>query len=96
MEIMEYIDLFLGALLNVVFYSVILRKIFKIKPIENKYKKYGIILIVSICIAIINIFNKNVFKAVMTIPLVAIGIYQVFNIIQNICPFREESSLHRE
>lgn len=80
MQIMEYIDLFLGALLNVVFYNVIIRKIFKIKPIKNRWKKYAIILIVSICISIINIFNKNVFKAVMTIPLVAIGIYQVFDI----------------
>ena len=80
MEIMEYIDLFLGALLNVVFYCIIIRKIFKIKPIKNRWKKYVIILIVSICISIINIFNKNVFKALMTIPLVAIGIYQIFDI----------------
>lgn len=80
MEIMEYIDLFLGALLNVVFYCIIIRKIFKINSIKNRWKKYAIILIVSICISIINIFNKNVFKALMTIPLVAIGIYQIFDI----------------
>ena len=80
MEIMEYIDLFLGALLNVVFYCIIIRNVFKIKPVKNGWKNYVIILIVSICIAIINIFNKNVFKAVLTIPLIAVCIYQVFDI----------------
>lgn len=80
MQIMEYIDLFLGALLNVAFYSVIIRKIFKIKPIKNRYKKFVITLIISICIAIINILNKNVFKAVITIPLIAVCIYQIFDI----------------
>lgn len=80
MQIMEYIDLFLGALLNVAFYSVIIRKIFKIKPIKNRYKKFVITLIISICIAIINILNKNVFKAVITIPLIVVCIYQIFDI----------------
>lgn len=80
MEIIEYIDLFLGALLNVIFYCIIIRKIFKIKMTKNKYIKYGVILILSLCISLINIFNKNIFKALMTIPLVAIGIYKLFEI----------------
>ena len=80
MEIMEYIDLFLGALLNVAFSIIIVKKIFNMETIENKSKKYLYIILISICVTFINIFNKSTFKALMTFPLVAIGVCEIFNI----------------
>ena len=80
MELISYIDLFIGALLNTIFYFVIVNKIFNIKTINNKKAKYIITLIISLCLTIINIFNKNTFKAVLAIPLVAIGVSIVFDI----------------
>lgn len=80
MEIFGYLDLFLGAFLNVICCLTIIKKIFKTKIIKNKYKIYIYIIIVAIGIALINEFNKNMFKAVFTIPLIAISVFKVFDV----------------
>lgn len=76
----SYIDLFLGALLNVLFYIVIVRKIYNIKTIDDKYKKAIYIIITSIVVGVVNIFNKNTFKGVIIYPIISIFIYKMFNI----------------
>lgn len=80
MEIMNYVDLFLGALLNVIFNIIIVKKVFNIKTIDNKYKKWAYIILNSIVLTIINIFNKNIFKGVLTFPITAICLYKIFDI----------------
>ena len=80
MEIMEYIDLFLGALLNFLFFILIIRKIFNCQTVKNKIKLFLICLIISIFITLVNVFNKNIFKIVLIFPLSVIGIKIIFNI----------------
>lgn len=80
MDIMSYLDLFLGAFLNVICCLTIVKKIFKTKIVNNKYKIYIYIIIVAIGIALINKFNKNMFKAIFTIPLITISIFKVFDV----------------
>lgn len=80
MEVISYLDLFLGAFLNVICCLTIAKKIFKIKIVNNKCKIYIYIIIVAIGIALINEFNKNMFKAVFTIPLIVICIFKVFDV----------------
>lgn len=80
MELFNYIDLFIGALLNAVFNVIIVRKVFNIKTIKSKSRKITIILLTALVLTIINIFNKNTFKGVMTFPVAAICIYVIFDI----------------
>lgn len=46
MSIIDYIDLYLGSLLNIMFCVIIVKKVFGIKMIENK-RKIVIVLLVS-------------------------------------------------
>lgn len=80
MEIISYLDLFLGALLNVLFNIIIVRKVFKVKIIKNKYKAWVYIIGLTLCVTLINLFNKTIFKGVLIIPLSVICIYKVFDI----------------
>jgi len=80
MDIISYLDLLYGAIINVIFYCIIINKIFKIRKIKDKKIMYFTILLTSIAISIINIYNQNMFKALITIPLVAIAMYKIFDI----------------
>lgn len=80
MEIISYLDLFWGAFLNALFNIIIVRKIFKIKTIKNKHKKIIVILLTAFVLTIINIFNKNTFKGLLTFPVATICIYIIFDI----------------
>lgn len=80
MELISYLDLFLGALLNAIFNVIIVRKVFNIKMINNKYKRVIIILLTAACLSIINIFNKSTFKGLLTFPIAAICICNIFEI----------------
>ncbi len=80
MNIINYLDLFLGALLNAMFYCIIIRKIFKINMIKNKKIKICVLIVVALILSLINLFNKNVFKGLFAIPIVAIGMYYLFDI----------------
>lgn len=80
MKIINYLDLLLGALLNVIYCILIIRKIFNIKIVKNKLQKFLIVSVVALGIAIVNVINKNVFKAVFAIPLLALSVYTLFDI----------------
>lgn len=80
MELFNYIDLFLGAFLNVLFCIYIIQKVFIVKTIKDKGKKLFYIMLISFLLTIINIFNKNTFKGIIAIPLISILSYELFNI----------------
>lgn len=80
MEILSYFDLFLGALLNAIFNVIIVKKVFNIKMINNKYKRVIIIVITALSLSIINVFNKSTFKGLLTFPIAAICISNIFEI----------------
>lgn len=80
MNIINYLDLFLGALLNTVFNIIIVKKVFKIKTIDNNNKKILIIILTSFLLFIINIFNKSTFKGLMSFPVAIICIKYIFDV----------------
>lgn len=80
MDLMTYIDIFLGSLLTVIFSIIIVKKVFNMKTIENKFVKYTYVILISVVLSIINIFNKNTFKGIMTLPIAVIYIQKIFNI----------------
>lgn len=80
MSIIDYIDLYLGSLLNMIFCVIIVKKVFGIKMIENKRKIVIVLLVSSLLLAIINLFNKDVFKAIITLPVFIICIKEIFDL----------------
>lgn len=80
MEIIKYIDLYIGALINIIFYIILIKKIFNIRTIRNKKSIVLFTLLTSFFVCIINVFNKDIFKIILTIPFVIIGIKNVFSI----------------
>ena len=80
MSIIDYIDLYLGSLLNMMFCVIIVKKVFGIKMIENKRKITIVLLVSSLLLAIINLFNKDVFKAIITLPVFIICIKEIFDL----------------
>lgn len=80
MNIINYLDLFLGALLNAMFNIIIVRYVFRIKTIKNKKQKMLIVLLTASILFIINVFNKSTFKGLMTFPVAVICIKFIFEI----------------
>lgn len=80
MEVIGYLDLFLGALLNVLFYCIIIKKVFKLKFNKNKLEIIAFVVLIALGLSVINIFNKNTFKAIFAIPLIAILVYIIFDV----------------
>lgn len=80
MEIVNYIDLFLGALLNFFIYVIVVKKLFKLTFCKNKLIIFVSIILLGIIVGFINLFNKTVLKILLTIPLVIITFKIVFNI----------------
>lgn len=79
MEIINYFDLYLGALLNFLFFILIIKKVFKRSINNNILIVFITILITSFFISTINIFNKNVFKILLIFPFSVISIKIIFN-----------------
>lgn len=80
MQIIEYIDLYLAAILNIMFCAIIIRKVFGISMTRNQKRKIAVLLLPALLVAIINLFNKDVFKVLITLPVFVIGIKGIFNI----------------
>ena len=77
-EIIKYIDLYVGAVINIFLYVIVIKKIFNLKFVKNKNFILLYILLTSFFVFIINLFNKNVFKILLTIPFVTLGMKNVF------------------
>ena len=80
MQIMEYIDLFLGALLNFFIYAIVAKKLFKLTFCKNKMVLIMSVLLIGVVVGFINLFNKTIFKILLIMPLVIIAFKIVFNI----------------
>lgn len=80
MSIIDYIDLYLGSLLNMMFCVIIVKKVFGIKMIENKRKITIVLLVSSLLSAVINVLNKDVFKIVITLPVYSLCIKEIFDL----------------
>lgn len=80
MNMLSYLDLFLGAMLNTMFNIIVIRYVFRIKTIKNKKQKILITLLTALILFIINIFNKSTFKGLMTFPIAVIYIKFIFDI----------------
>ena len=78
MSLISYADLYVAAILNLMFIVIIIKKIFKAKLIKNQFKIFLTILITSLIITIINIFNKDIFKPFLTFPIFILCIYEIF------------------
>ena len=80
MSIIDYIDLYLGSLLNIMFCVIIVKKVFGIKMIENKRKIVIVLLVSSLLSSVINVLNKDVFKIVITLPVYSLCIKEIFDL----------------
>ena len=80
MQAIEHLDLFIGALLNIIFYVIVIKKVFKLKWIDKPFRNISIIILTSITIAMINMFNTDIFKILITIPFVTLAIKVIFEL----------------
>ncbi|MBQ6282960.1 MAG: GHKL domain-containing protein [Bacilli bacterium] len=80
MQWIKYIDLFVGAAINMILYLYVVKIIFKTKITNNKRIILLNIFISSLALSIINIFNKDLFKILLTFPFILICIKNIFNI----------------
>lgn len=78
MSLISYADLYVASILNLMFSAIIIKKIFKAKLIKNQFKIFLTILITSLIITIINIFNKDIFKPFLTFPIFILCMYEIF------------------
>lgn len=80
MQAIEHLDLFIGALLNLFFDIVIVKQIFKLKVPKKTFRNVSVLILTSIIIAVINMFNTDIFKILITIPFVTLAIKVIFEL----------------
>ena len=74
------LDLFISALLSLIFSIFIVAKVFDKDIIKNKFKALGIIIGFAICVALINYYDRDKFKIVLTLPFLITSVKYVFDI----------------
>lgn len=74
------LDLFISALLSLIFSIFIVAKVFDKEIIKNKFKALGIIIGFAICVALINYYDRDKFKIVLTLPFLITSVKYVFDI----------------
>lgn len=80
MELSNMLDLFISALLSLIFSIFIVAKVFDKEIIKNKFKALGIIVGFTICVALINYYDRDKFKIVLTLPFLITSVKYVFDI----------------
>lgn len=80
MSIVNYVDLFVGALINAFLCTFVVKKVFSLNYCENKIKVIFYISFFTICLSTINVFDKDKFKLLITFPFVVISIKNIFSI----------------
>ena len=80
MELSNKLDLFISALLSLIFSIFIVAKVFDKEIIKNKFKALGIIIGFAICVALINYYDRDKFKIVLTLPFLITSVKYVFDI----------------
>jgi len=76
-DILKYIDLFLGSLFSLTASALIIIKLYKVKL---NVKRVFIFILVAVFISIINIYNRDLFKVFLIIPIISIGFKYIFEI----------------
>ena len=79
MNAIEYLDLFAGSLFNVMFGIIIVKKVFKMNVRKEKMKVIMYMFLTTLLMTTINYYNKDIFKIVLTLPVLAAGIKFTFN-----------------
>lgn len=74
------LDLLISALLSLIFSIFIVAKVFDKEIIKNKFKALGIIVGFAICVALINYYDRDKFKIVLTLPFLITSVKYVFDI----------------
>ncbi len=74
------LDLFISALLSLIFSIFIVAKVFDKEIIKNKFKALGIIVGFAICVALINYYDRDKFKIVLILPFLITSVKYVFDI----------------
>lgn len=74
------LDLFISALLSLIFSIFIVAKVFDKEIIKNKFKALGIIIGFAICVALINYYDRDKFKIVLTLPFLITSVKYIFDI----------------
>jgi hypothetical protein len=77
MNLIKYFDLFLGSLISVIANTFIIIKLYKIKVDKNKLY---LLIIATIVVSIINIYNRDLFKVFLIVPILSICFKYLFNI----------------
>lgn len=80
MELSNTLDLFISALLSLIFSIFIVAKVFDKEIIKNKFKALGIIVGFAICVALINYYDRDKFKIVLILPFLITSVKYVFDI----------------
>lgn len=80
MELSNMLDLFISALLSLIFSIFIVAKVFDKEIIKNKFKALGIIIGFAICVALINYYDRDKFKIVLTLPFLITSVKYIFDI----------------
>lgn len=80
MSLISYADLYVAAILNLMFVAIILKKVFKLKILKSTCNKILIIMFFSIFLAAVNLINKDIFKVFMTLPIASLCIKELFDI----------------
>lgn len=80
MELSNMLDLLISALLSLIFSIFIVAKVFDKEIIKNKFKALGIIVGFAICVALINYYDRDKFKIVLTLPFLITSVKYVFDI----------------
>ena len=78
MQILKFLDLFFGAIINMILCIFIIKKIYNIKLNKSFKELYSHIFALSFLVSIINYFIKYTFKSIFTFPLIVYGITKVF------------------
>lgn len=79
MQIIKYIDLFISSLVNIIFCLFIISKVFNLRYTKNKKILLISLFLSSLLVAVINTFNKDTFKILLTFPITVIIIRYIFS-----------------
>lgn len=74
------LDLFISALLSLIFSIFIVAKVFDNEINKNIFKVLGIIIGFAICVALINYYDRDKFKIVLTLPFLITSVKYIFDI----------------
>lgn len=74
------VNLFISAFLSLIFSVFIVAKVFDKDIIKNKFKALGILIGFALCVTMINFYDRDKFKIVLTLPFLIASVKYVFDI----------------